>query len=133
MRRERQITGAQSMTQRSGTEGIADTIEQFILAERLYKKADNSGAEGMLPKAIARVRGDQNRWNALGHRRNPVMQFEPVHSRHIEVRDQAGDPAELGRTQEVLRRGKRLCGKSDRLYQCLGGLANGLIIVDDRN
>ncbi len=87
-----------------GTHGIADTTKQLILAEWFCKKANHSGAQGALPNAIVRVRGDQNRWNALGQRRNPVVELEPAHSRHIEVRDQAGDPAELGGAQEVLAR-----------------------------
>ena len=55
------------------THGRADAIKQFILAEGLYEIANDSGTEGALPNLSIGIRGDQNCWNALGQRCNPVV------------------------------------------------------------
>jgi hypothetical protein len=62
-----------------------------------------------------------------------VVQIDPAHSRHVDVRNHARGAAQMRRTQEVLCGRKCLGCKSCRPHETPDGLANRLVIVDDRN
>jgi hypothetical protein len=83
-------------------QGSAKKIKRIIFAERLAYVAFYPGGQCTRSNGVIRISRDQNGRDFFPRPHQPAIEFKPRHSRHINIRDQAGGNARISRNQEVL-------------------------------
>src|SRR2546428_4878996 len=111
-----------------------DRFEKSILTERLAQVRD--GAISQRPRACAlvgSVRRYENDRNVTLARRELTLELKPTHPGHPHIENQAVGLAELLRIRELLGRRECLHAQTERADQAAQGLADRLIVIDNRN
>ncbi len=108
-------------------------MEQGFIAERLLQEANGARLDGPCPCRLVILRCDEYDWNSRPGRGQVLLQLQTVHPRQPEIEDQASRVMQVVGMQEVLSRGERLCGKSDRFQETPQRLPVRLIIVHNCN
>src|SRR5215831_12393897 len=116
-----------------GGERRVDTSEQVVLVEWLAQVTNHPIPQRALPRAVVRVRGDQNGRYALSGRHQVAMQLDPCHTRHLHVRDQTRGAGDLAGAQELFCGCESFGRISQRLHEPPDRLTHRLIVVDDRD
>src|SRR5215217_1542386 len=86
---------------------IADGGEQFLPIERLLEQTVVTSPVEWRPIQQLRATGDQDDWQPGPRGLNSLYQFETVHDRHADVRDQAVNVRKTTTLQQRRRRRKQ--------------------------
>ena len=84
-------------------------VEQGFFAERLRHIRQNPFRKRLVSAARGRAAGDQDRRYAVSRRHQPMVQRQPAHLRHFNIRDQASHLRQPVRSQKLLARSEHRC------------------------
>src|SRR5262249_31725650 len=92
-----------------------DASEQNLLVDGFRQVANDALTQSPSSRAVIGVSRDQNCWYVIARSYQVVMQFSPSHARHVDISDQTGVMAHVGRRQKIR------CGREslNRETQCL--------------
>src|SRR5882724_1265297 len=115
------------------TQSCLDRSQQRFLAEGFEQVIHRAAPQGSQPQFLISMCGDEDDPH-LGMAGNEMaLQFEPAHSRHAHIEDQAVRLARTIGAQELLGRSKYFHHELDGPEQGPKGLADGVVVVDDRD
>jgi hypothetical protein len=90
-------------------------------------------AQRPAPDNLIRVCSHEDRRDYAPRVNEMSVELDSSHSRHMDVGDQAGGFSEKGRCQEIGCRRECFDGVAERAHELSHGLAERLIIIDDRD
>lgn len=105
----------------------------MLVINGLGEIADHPILQGAVAESVVRVCGDENRRDPMPRINQVSVELDPGHSRHVNVRDQAGGLSQQRRDQEARRRRKRFDRVAQQTHEFSHGFAKGLIVLDDRD
>jgi len=99
----------------------------------LGHEANRSGLHGSCASAILRMTGDENDGDAVAPGDQPVLQVDATQSRHSQIADEARYVVDLIGFEKFVGRGKRGSAVAQRAHERFRPVADGFIVIDDRN
>src|SRR5689334_23298718 len=77
-------------TRMRATQSRADTCKQLISVKRFAQIADDASREGTGPDIVVGIRGNKNCRNGMSGLKQPTVQLETRHRRHLDIGNEAG-------------------------------------------
>jgi hypothetical protein len=116
-----------------GPERRAEAVQQTRLVNGLAKVADDPSVERAGPVGVVGVASDEDRRNRVSVIAEVSVEVDSGHSRHLDVGDQAGGLIQAMGREKIGCRRESLDRIAQRPHEPSHGLANGPIIIDDRD
>src|SRR6516162_2727573 len=86
---------------RRALQSRSDASEQSLDVERFAQVANDALTQSPSSRAVIGVTRDQNRWYVIARSHQVAMQLSPSHARHVDIGDQTGGMADVGRRQKI--------------------------------
>lgn len=106
---------------------------ETLLVNRLAEITNDSIAHGASALAVVGAAGNEDCGNGVPHLDEVSVELGAGHRGHMDVGDQATRFDKTRGCEEIGRRRENLDGEAQRPHEPSHGLANGPIIVNDRD
>ena len=110
-----------------------DGVQKVLLLEWLGQEIHGAGFHGARRHRDVAVRGDKNNRNPDSDRLQLFLNLQTIAARELDVQDQAARRFRTRRPEEFVRGGERLTAKADGFEKITDGVANGGVVVHDKN
>ena len=117
----------------SGLKSPTKTKNQILLVNRLTKVTSDPLIQDPGAFTLLGICGNQNGRSAVPCTDQVFIEFDAGHLRHMDVSDQAGRFNKTGRSEEIRSRRESLDVVAERPHEPSHGVANVLIILNDRD
>ena len=114
-------------------ESRLDGCEQGARFTGLRQVADNAIAQRANSITVVGKSRDQDGRNVVTHLKKMVIQLEPGHAGHMDIRDQAAGSAEIGLRQEFGRGSESSNGVASGPHEADQSLTHIFIVLDNRD
>ena len=114
-------------------DSLSDAIREIIVVKRLKKVASDPIFQSPRPSSLVGIGRNEDGWNLMPRLDQARVEFDPRHSGHLDVSDQAGGLIEMARCEKIGRRRESFDGVTQRPHESPHGLAKEFIILDDRD
>src|SRR6516162_11667569 len=118
---------------RRALQSRSDASEQSLHVEWFAQVANDALIQSPSSRAVIGVSRDQNRWYIMARSYQVAMQLSPSHARHVDISDQTGGMADVGRRQKIYCGRESLNRESHCLHETRYRCTKVLIIINDRN